>query len=662
MADDAPGPASAAPGDAADAPPDPPDSAAPPASPRADDASDDRGADPASADDAPYHTLRTLIVGPERARLEALEDRLDIDDVRADEVARVLPEAVRRQAGDPRFAESMQPLVAEGFDAFIEAGQSRVVEALTPVMGALIRQWVARELKTRLAELSRLLDQSLSPRSVAWRLEAMATRRSFGEVVLLRSLRWRVVRALLIHADTGILLRHVSGARADGSGGAVEQDPDVVSSMLTAVQAYLQDGFGAEEGEAVDTIAIGDKTVWIANTPRAVLAVELAGAPDPTFRGVIDETMEAIDQRAHRRLVDFEGDVERFGDVEPLLVALVERSPDPPAPRLWPALAALALLLSLIGWTIFSAWQAESRWHMVLDALDREPGIVVVHAARDGDRHHVRGLRDPLALEPAEVFAAGGLEAGTWSADFEPYHAHHPDLVGRRLAGLFELPDGVRLAFDDGILRVSGAASVAWWRRNAAALAAVAGVQRVDDSGLVLRDERLAQARLLLDPPSTVTLALDGAVLRVSGEAPADWLESARRRGPGIDGIAEVDTSKALDALVASTARVEAVQIEFAPDVAELTPAGEAMLRQTLADMARLRQARPWLRFVVEGHADATGSARRNAQLRTARADAVAERLRADLRLQGAVLSRPAPPGPVAGRVAVIRVEVPSAP
>lgn len=618
----------------------------------------DAGAEPAPEDE--YEALRGLILAPERRRIDALESRLDVEGVRADEVARVLPEALRRKADDPRLAESLEPSIARGFDAFIDAGQERVVEALTPVMGALIRQWVSRELKTRLAELSRVLDQSLSPRSLAWRFEALATRRPFGEIVLLRSLRWRVVRALLIHAETGILLRHVSVAQigAAGAAGAVEQDPDVVSSMLTAVQSYMQDGFGAEEGEAVETIAIGDKTVWIANTQRAVLAVEMAGAPDPTFRADVDETMEAIDRRAYRRLVDFEGDVDLFADVEPLLVDLVERSPDPPSPRLWPAFVALGLVLALVGYGAFAAWRAEARWQRVIDALEAEPGIVVIGADRREGMRRVRGLRDPLARTPQAVVAPFGVTADEWRPDFEPYHAHDAPLVVERIERALDPPAGVAVRFEEGVLKLAGRVSAGWWRRHGAVLAAIPGVLEIDRGGLEIADDRLERARLLLDPPPEVTLALRGETLVVSGEAPSEWLESARRRATGIEGVAAVDLGAAVDVLDASIARVEAVEIEFAPDVAELTAAGEAQLTRTLGDMARLRQARPWLRFVVQGHADATGTARRNAELRSARADVVAARLLSDPRLQGAVQRRAAT-GDAEGRVAVIRVEVP---
>lgn len=636
-------------------PPDPPAADGPGPAP---DGAEPAASDPAAADpDESYAALRALIVAPEQVRLAALERRLDVAGVRAEELAAVLPAALRLGAEDPRLAESLEPVVARGFDAFIEAGEARVVEALTPVMGALIRQWVARELKTRLAELTRLLDQSLSPRSLAWRVEALVTRRPYGEVALLRTLAWRVVRVLLIHGETGILLRHVSAARGDG--GAVEQAPDVVSSMLTAVQSYLHDGFGAAEGEAVDAIEIGDKTVWIENTARAVLAVELAGLPDPGFRGAISEAMEAIDQRAHRRLVEFEGDVDAFADVDPVLRGLVDRSPSPPPPRLWPSLAALALVLAAIGGWAWQAWRAEARWDAVLAALAREPGVVVVEVVRDGRAGRVEGLRDPRAADPDAIAAAHGLPAEHWQADFEPYHAHHPPFVLARAHEALEPPPGVELVFADGTLAIRGHAPSGWWSPRRAAAAALAGVQRVDVGGLTIEDDRLARARLLLDPPSTVAMALDGETLRVSGEAPAEWLASAARRGPSIAGIAAVDASGAADALEAARRRVEAVEIEFAPDVAELTAAGERQLAQTLDDMVRLRRASPWLRFVVLGHADASGSARRNAELRRARADAVAERLLAEPRLSGAVLRRPAAGSGAVGRVARIRVEVP---
>jgi len=100
-----------------------------------------------------------------------------------------------------------------------------------------------------------------------WRLEAIRTKRSFAEVVLLHTLVYRVEEIFLIHTQSGILLQHV-GAEANHG-----KDPDLVSGMLTAIQEFVKDSFNSQTGEMLDTLRMdGDHSVWIEQGPHAMLA------------------------------------------------------------------------------------------------------------------------------------------------------------------------------------------------------------------------------------------------------------------------------------------------------------------------------------------------------------------------------------------------------
>ena len=124
-----------------------------------------------------------------------------------------------------------------------------------------------------LRSINGVVEQRFSFRSLAWRWEAITTGKSFAEIVMLRSLLYRVEQVFLIHRSTGLLLAH----RAADT--AVVKDAAMVSAMLTAIQDFVQDSFGANQAEKLETMQVGEFTVWIQHGPSAILAGLLRGSP-----------------------------------------------------------------------------------------------------------------------------------------------------------------------------------------------------------------------------------------------------------------------------------------------------------------------------------------------------------------------------------------------
>ena len=121
-----------------------------------------------------------------------------------------------------------------------------------------------------------------------WRIEAARTGRSFGEIALMRSLRFRVEEVYLIHRETGLLLGHLAAK------GAVTQDADLVSGMLTAVQDFVRDSFTPGKSEELETMRVGEYTVWVLHGPSALLAAVVSGVAPPDLRNIFQRTLERI--------------------------------------------------------------------------------------------------------------------------------------------------------------------------------------------------------------------------------------------------------------------------------------------------------------------------------------------------------------------------------
>ena len=64
--------------------------------------------------------------------------------------------------------------------------------SLAPIIGETVRKAVANAFRNMAESINFTLERSLSWESMKWRFEALRTGKSFGEIVLLRSLRYKV--------------------------------------------------------------------------------------------------------------------------------------------------------------------------------------------------------------------------------------------------------------------------------------------------------------------------------------------------------------------------------------------------------------------------------------------------------------------------------------
>src|SRR4028118_1516410 len=160
--------------------------------------------------------LRRLLLGFEQSELDKLHERLNNPNIHAEDVSRVLPEAIILQSlQDKHLGEAMVPTVEEAIQASVKQDLNILADALFPVIGPATRKAISTALQAMSQSFNQAIEHSLSPQSFKWRLEARQTGKSFAEVVLLRTLLYRVEEVFLIHKQTGLVLQHVVADAVD---------------------------------------------------------------------------------------------------------------------------------------------------------------------------------------------------------------------------------------------------------------------------------------------------------------------------------------------------------------------------------------------------------------------------------------------------------------
>jgi len=266
---------------------------------------------------AAMQQLRDLLFVKETSRIDDIEEQLNNPELHAQEVAKVLAEAIRvRNNTDNELSNALAPTIEASIKTSIAKDPKALSDALFPVMGPAIRKSINSAIASMLESLNQTLEHAFSPKPLQWRFDAFRTGKSFAEVVMLNTLVYRVEQIFLIHKDTGLLLHHLS---FDPS---LNEDADVVSSMLTAVR-FLQDSFAGKAGQEVENLRMGDLEVIVEQGPDVVLALVCRGNAPRSVHTSILPTIENIQQSFHDALQNFDGDTSKFDATEGILSPLM---------------------------------------------------------------------------------------------------------------------------------------------------------------------------------------------------------------------------------------------------------------------------------------------------------------------------------------------------
>lgn len=577
--------------------------------------------------------LKRLLIGEERKTLDDLYKRVTDPRSRAADVADILPEAIGR-AGEHHapLVQSLQKPVGECIKLSIQRDTRAFADALFPVMGPAIRRSIAEFLKAFVQSINQTLEQSMSFQGIRWRWESWRTGVPFGEIVLKHTLIYRVEQAFLIHRDTGLMIGRVSISDI------VAKDSDAVSAMLTAIQDFVRDSFPVEQDGELETVDMGEHTLWIIRGPYAMLVCEIRGIPPLALRARLESVLEAIHEKYSTALEPYAGDKTPFGGLDDMLRQCLRTEHKTGAvgyrgartkllsPPLLVFVLGIGVLLSY--WAVSSIEQTR-RIAALRDALHQAPGIVVWAIDHEGATPVVKGLADPLA-QAAERFATtAGFAQGEVRFELSPYQAMEPDLIRQRARRQLQVPDTVTLRLKGHTLYAVGTAPFEWTMRVAESLGYPAGVETIDLNGIRIDETSLLRRiKALLKPPEGITLRLSEGSLGIAGKAPWHWVSQIPARLEGLTAI----NGYSLEELVpiewqeAKTLaeNLRSLHIYFGhgvvprPDTFDSFDEASRILRRLIELDEQLDLQ---LRINLVGYSDAVGSKDRNQRLRRERGE-----------------------------------------
>jgi OOP family OmpA-OmpF porin len=514
--------------------------------------------------------LRKLLLGQEIESLSRLRGKIDDPEQLTGVVSEVLPAAIARaSARDTALGDVLAPALERATQNSIRNDPHTLINILYPLILPAIRKSIGEAIDGTFQSLNESLKYSLSWRGLQWRWEAWRTGVPFAAVVLKHTLVFQVEHAFLIHRHTGLLIAHVAADQA------ASQDPQIVSSMLMAIQDFVRDSFSGAGQQSLDSLRLGDLMLWSEPGPFAALVAVIRGNPPESLHDDLQRLLSRIHAQRGQALQAFDGDSSKLADVGAQLQECVQwrqQASSAPATKRPPlALIIGAAMLALLGWGLIAWWRDAHAFRRYVELLRTQPGIVIT----DSDRHHgswrISGLRDPVAIDPMSLLHTVGVDPKHVVEQWQPYQGLNPPLVLKRMVAV-------------------------------------------------------------LNSPSSVSFSIAGDQIVAHGSASLGWLQRARTYVANLpDGAPRVDLSQVQDlskgALAALRDAIQSKAIRFGYNEALPAPSEDALLDELAGELQRLealaasQNVTP--RVTVTGHSDATGKGTQNLSLSLARAEAV---------------------------------------
>ncbi|RVB78790.1 MULTISPECIES: OmpA family protein [unclassified Mesorhizobium] len=413
--------------------------------------------------DPRMETLRQLLVGREISELSRVTHLLDEPEQLASAVGGVLPSAAAR-APYAQLGEALAPAVERAVQRSIQKSPRTLTDILYPVFLPAIRKSIGEKIDQTFQSLNETLRHIFTWHGLKWRFEAWRTGASFSEVVLKHSLVYRVEHVFLINRNSGLLIAHVT---ADN---ATSEDPQLISSMLSAIQDFVKDSFNEKEQSGLDTIRFGELRLWSEVGPFATLVAVIRGNPPEELHEIIRDVLLRIHDECSQALEQFDGDSSQLAGVETQLQTCVElKQEDSNQGFPWLVVAAVLLVLIPAGGWFFLSWQSGQRWQAYVSRLSTQPGIIVAEQKMRDGQFYIAGLRDPLAADPQSLLSGTQVDPARVHSDWQFYQSLEPEFVLKRLTASLAPLDSVRLSIVNDRIIAEGEAPDTWIDRARAA-------------------------------------------------------------------------------------------------------------------------------------------------------------------------------------------------
>jgi len=232
-------------------------------------------------------TLKDLLFEEEKKKYVELNEKLKEVNVRIDDSLnnRTVPdEEIDQIIGKmvQLMPEKLGPTITETLKIQIRESKDDVVQALFPIIGQMIKKYVAQELAVLSEKIDRQLENLFSLQNLVLWFKAIFSGKSYSELMIQKVSEGQIQEIFIIEEHSGILMASYSRNNT--------MDKDMIAGMLTAIKSFVKDSFNSKDQE-LETISYDAFSVYVQNFNKFYVAVAISGVITAEFKMKLDDTI-----------------------------------------------------------------------------------------------------------------------------------------------------------------------------------------------------------------------------------------------------------------------------------------------------------------------------------------------------------------------------------
>ena len=258
----------------------------------------------------------------EKDKLNLLRDILLIDDREvADAISKRLDTITETLESREKLAKKVDPIFEENLEQFVEDiptrlgpvitktlqeqianSQDKVVEALYPILGKMVKRYIQNELALLSENINNKVNNTFTLKGIQRKLKALFTGVKESDIILSELDAPELMEVFVIKKGSGMLLGNYSNQQT--------LDKDLISGMLTAIKSFVEDAFQGES-QNLEGIDYELYKIQIQNFHSYYMAVVVSGNLTPQCENEIEDlilensdTLSELLTNAQRENVD----------------------------------------------------------------------------------------------------------------------------------------------------------------------------------------------------------------------------------------------------------------------------------------------------------------------------------------------------------------------
>ncbi|GHC43158.1 cell envelope biogenesis protein OmpA [Ulvibacter litoralis] len=213
-------------------------------------------------------------------RIEKISETLEKQEKLSEKVNPIIEDRLKVFVSE--IPTSLGPVITQTLKDEIENSKERVVEALYPIMGKMIKRYIQNEIKLLSETMNKKVNDTFSVNSFKRKLRAKFTGVKESDLLLTELDAPTISEVFIIQKGSGILLGNHSNTAT--------VDKDMISGMLTAIKSFVEDAFegGTQNLEAIEYELY---TIHIQNFHTYYIAVVISGSYSRSFENKLENKL-----------------------------------------------------------------------------------------------------------------------------------------------------------------------------------------------------------------------------------------------------------------------------------------------------------------------------------------------------------------------------------